>query len=135
MDLAADTLANCEGKEVLILGLAYRAGVKEDAFSGTLDLIRLSTTMGCTTFVHDWMYSDAELLSRGMHPLTRINYESISLIIIQNSDVKNIETLSYSFPNCELILDGRNLLATDQNATKVLSTLTDAKVAVLGNFI
>jgi hypothetical protein len=80
------------------------------------------------------MYSDVELLSRGMRPLARENYDSISLLIIQNSDVRNIQTLNYSFPNCELILDGRNLLASDENATKALANLTDAKVVVLGNF-
>jgi nucleotide sugar dehydrogenase len=134
MDVAAEKLASFEGKKILILGLAYRAGVKEDAFSGALDLLKLSAKIGCTTFVHDWMYSDVELLSRGMRPLARENYDSISLLIIQNSDVRNIQTLNYSFPNCELILDGRNLLASDENATKALANLTDAKVVVLGNF-
>lgn len=134
MDLAAHKLASFEGKEILILGLAYRAGVKEDAFSGALDLLNLSDQMGCITYVHDWMYSPSELISRGMRPLAPENYESISLLIIQNADIKNIQTLAFSFPNCELILDGRNLLAKNENAATAISKLTNAEVLTLGSF-
>lgn len=56
------------GLRVAVLGAAYRAGVKETAFSGVFAVVRELTRHGAVPVVHDPLYSAAELRKLGFEP-------------------------------------------------------------------
>lgn len=59
-------IGGLSGTRVLVLGAAYRGGVKETAFSGVFPLNALLAEHGAEAFVHDPLYTDAELESLGL---------------------------------------------------------------------
>jgi len=61
-------LSGLQGRRVVILGAAYRGGVKETAFSGVFPLVAAVSSRGGLPVVHDPMYSDAELEQVGLVP-------------------------------------------------------------------
>ena len=99
------------GKKVLILGLAYRGGVKEHAFSGTYPLVRLLNEAGAITRVHDPLYTLNEIENLGF------NYgesgDDIEILILQANHQQYKSLGSNDFPRVKYILDGRNYL--DEN--------------------
>jgi nucleotide sugar dehydrogenase len=104
-----------KGLKILIIGLAYRPGVKETAFSGALKLVELIEAEEGAAFVEDPLYSNQELLALGLNPLDR--REEIDFIIIhtwQNSDLN----LS-KFSKLRGIVDGRK--STTKGETKIQS--------------
>lgn len=56
------------GSRVVVFGLAYRPGVKEHAFSGAMDLVRLLQERGARVAVDDPLYEDAEIESLALEP-------------------------------------------------------------------
>lgn len=106
VDHVAMELGNLEGKKVAILGLAYRAGVKEHAFSGAFALAHLLEERGAIPSVNDPLYSEEELLTHGLHPY--ILGDSCDAVIIQTSH-KEYEALgAVDFPGVQFVYDGRN---------------------------
>lgn len=61
-------LGGLAGRSVAVLGLAFRPGVKEDAFSGAYRLVRLLRARGADALVHDPLYSTDELRQRSFEP-------------------------------------------------------------------
>jgi len=68
VDRLSDALSGLQGRRVVILGAAYRGGVKETAFSGVFPLVEAVSSRGGLPVVHDPMYSDAELEQAGLVP-------------------------------------------------------------------
>ncbi len=67
--LLADGLGgDLRGARVLILGVAYRGGVKETAFSGAFALRDVLTQAGATAVARDPLYDDGELRALGFEP-------------------------------------------------------------------
>ncbi len=64
----AERLGNLHGLTIAILGLAYRGGVKESAFSGAYALTQTLTAAGAHPVIHDPMYTDEELTRTGLTP-------------------------------------------------------------------
>jgi UDP-N-acetyl-D-mannosaminuronate dehydrogenase len=96
------------GKKVVILGAAYRGGVKEIAFSGVFPIADGLKLKGADVFVNDPLYTNEELTSLGFKPYTRGEVTSIAIIHTDHSEYKS---WSYKdMPNVELMLDGRNLV-------------------------
>ena len=56
------------GARVVVLGAAYRGGVKETAFSGVFDAVRALEQRGAAALVHDPLYTDEELQKLGFQP-------------------------------------------------------------------
>src|SRR3954451_670097 len=61
IELLAAAYGSLAGASVLVLGAAYRGGVKETAFSGVFPTVEALRARGAQVLVHDPMYSDAEL--------------------------------------------------------------------------
>ena len=96
------------GMRVAVLGLSYRGGVKESAYSGAFDLVACIEALGGSAEVHDPMYSDEELKEFGFTPY-RIG-ERIDAAVIQ-ADHKEYESLHPDdLPGCQAMLDGRGVL-------------------------
>jgi len=69
VDLLEDMVGgDLQGRVVVVLGLAYRSGVKEHAFSGAFDVVRELSRRGAVAKVHDPLYDDAELTALGLEP-------------------------------------------------------------------
>lgn len=106
VDVLEKHLGGINGKRIAVLGLAYRAGVKEHAFSGTWDLVRELTKRGAVPAIHDPLYSKKEIedLNLGHHEIGEV----CDAIIVQ-ADHSHYKTLSASdFPNAKFLVDGRN---------------------------
>lgn len=105
---------------VLILGLAYRPGVKEHAFSGVFELEKVLRDHGATTKVLDPLYSSVEIEALGLSPA---NAEFRPQIIILHTAHPDFSVLSvHQFEDVELVFDGRNFLKrTKWEGTKFIS--------------
>jgi len=68
VDLLARELGALDGRAILILGVAYRGGVKEAAFSGAAALRDELRVRGARPLASDPLYSDAELEAAGYEP-------------------------------------------------------------------
>lgn len=71
VDLLANALGGLEGRRVVVLGAAYRGGVKETAFSGVFPLVEILAQRGAIPVVHDPMFADDELCGVGLVPWQR----------------------------------------------------------------
>jgi nucleotide sugar dehydrogenase len=98
------------GKAVLILGIAYRDGVKEAAFSSTFLLARAIESRGGRVLVHDPLFSDDEVRALKLTPTSFPPPESVSAVILQaaHADYRDLDVAL--LPGCQVFLDGRGAL-------------------------
>ncbi len=112
--LLSDRLGSLSGKRVLILGYAYRGGVKEASCSSALLAISSLKRRGAVPLLHDPLFSDVELGATGAMPVHLDAPLSVDAVILQTDHVE-YNTLDWSrFPGCRVVIDGRNVL--DQRA-------------------
>lgn len=95
------------GATVVILGAAYRGGVKETAFSGVFPTQASLTERGATVLVHDPLYTDAELLALGLTPYHLGDAVDAAIIQADHSEYRALSPLD--LPGIRTILDGRRL--------------------------
>jgi UDP-N-acetyl-D-mannosaminuronate dehydrogenase len=107
----SNVLGGLAGLRCLILGVSYRAGVKETAFSGSLQLLSRFRAMGVEVFGHDPLYSVEELSELGFIPFS--GKESIDFAILQNDWAGYKNYSQADLPDCKLIFDGRRILSPD----------------------
>jgi nucleotide sugar dehydrogenase len=106
VDLLQNGLGDMQEKRVVILGLSYRGGVKEHAFSGTWDLISEIQARGGVPLVHDPMYGTDEIRGLGLMPF-ELN-DPCDGLIIQADHVEYRDLVSENFPGALFMVDGRN---------------------------
>ena len=68
IDRLAQALGTLEGTTVAVMGLAYRAGVKESRHSSAFPLAHALIAAGAVAYVHDPLFSDAEVRALGLEP-------------------------------------------------------------------
>ncbi len=103
---AVDRLGDVGGP-VLVLGVAYRGGVKEDAFSGARALGRELARRGTPAVFADPLYEADELRALGYAPWAG---EPVAGAIVQ-ADHAEYRTLSGAdLPGVRRVLDGRDVL-------------------------
>jgi UDP-N-acetyl-D-glucosamine dehydrogenase len=124
VDLVEDRLGSLDGQSVLVLGIAYRGDVREDAFSSAFRLRDELLAAGATVHGHD-PYFDAEHLRRlGFEPYDLDAPVPVRVAILQAAHAL-YETLDpAALPGVELLVDGRN--AVDD------ARWTDAGVGYVG---
>ena len=64
----ADVYGDLRGATVVVLGACYRGGVKETAFSGVFGVVEALRARGAAPFVHDPLFTAAELAALGLEP-------------------------------------------------------------------
>jgi UDP-N-acetyl-D-mannosaminuronate dehydrogenase len=101
-------LGSLNEKRILILGLSYRPGVKEDAFSGTYVLVKELAAHGARPFVLDPLYSETEMEAAGLEYCKDLDV--IDGIILHTAHPDFLELNSGMFPNLTAVMDGRNFL-------------------------
>ena len=97
-----------KGKKVVVLGAAYRGGVKETAFSGVFPTVNELKRLGATVVVHDPMYTDDELRHEGFEPFHF--GETADAAILQADHTEYLNLTNKELPGVSVILDGRNII-------------------------
>jgi nucleotide sugar dehydrogenase len=114
VSLLAKALGSLNGKKIAVLGISYRGGVKESAFSGVFPTVTALKAAGASVFVNDPMYSDEEISALGFSPF-KIG-DAIEGVILQ-ADHNGYKKLTKSdFPGVKAIVDGRRALNKDNFA-------------------
>jgi len=104
---ASDLLGGLTGLRVVVLGAAYRGGVKETAFSGVFPAVEALRARGAEVLVHDPLYSDDELEGFGWTPYHL--GETVDVAVVQ-SDHREYATLGPAdLPGVRLLVDGRRV--------------------------
>lgn len=99
-------LENLEGMRAVILGLAYRSGVKEDAFSGTYQLKAALESAGSRVLVADPLYSKDEIVQKGFDAFEPGDLADV--LILHTYDDSYAAISEADFPGLLLVFDGRN---------------------------
>jgi UDP-N-acetyl-D-mannosaminuronate dehydrogenase len=96
------------GKNVLILGLGFRPGVKVDTFSPAYALRDHLLKVGATVTIDDPYYSDAELRQAGFD---RGSAATSSVIVLNTAhrEYAHPDFAAWRRAGVEAVLDGRNL--------------------------
>jgi nucleotide sugar dehydrogenase len=109
VSLLAQSLGDLKGKKVAVLGISYRGGVKESAFSGVFGTVAALKSRGADVVVNDPMYNDEEITSLGFTPYAI--GESVDAVILQ-ADHKEYKGLSKKdFPGVQGVVDGRRAMS------------------------
>ncbi|MDN6428310.1 MAG: nucleotide sugar dehydrogenase [Propionibacterium sp.] len=102
-----EVLGDLSGSRVVVLGAAYRGGVKETAFSGVFATVDALHARGAEVLVHDPMFSDAELGAFGWEPYHL--GEPVDAAIIQADHAEYRELVPGDLPGVRLLFDGRRV--------------------------
>ncbi|MBC9718169.1 nucleotide sugar dehydrogenase [Streptomyces sp. TRM66268-LWL] len=102
----AEAYGELAGAEVLVLGAAYRGGVKETAFSGVFGVVGALRSAGAVPYVADPLYTDAELAGLGLTPHAG---QQVTALVVQ-ADHEEYATLgAEDFPGVRVLVDGRRV--------------------------
>ena len=112
VEQAAGLLGSLDGTRAVVLGAAYRGGVKETAFSGVFPTVEALTQRGADVRVHDPLYSDDELRALGFEPYRLGDQVDVAVLQTDHGDYRALTPAD--LPGIRLLVDGRN--ATDAAA-------------------
>jgi len=108
VDLLEEEIGNLSGKNVAVLGISYRGGVKESAFSGVFPTVAALIAKGAKVVVHDPMYTDPEITSLGFTPY-KIG-GAVDGMILQADHAEYKKLTAADFPGVKAVVDGRRAL-------------------------
>ena len=110
IDRIEERLGSLDGQPVVVLGVAYRGDVKEDAFSSAFRLRDELIAAGARVYAHD-PYFDAEHLRRlGFEPYDLESPAEVRVAILQAAHAEYAELEPSRLPGIELFVDGRNAI-------------------------
>ena len=95
------------GRSVCVLGVAYRGGVKETAFSGAFSLRDELIARGANVFAHDPMFSDDELIGLGFTPLGSDTVVDATVVQADHAEYGALDESMRS--RLGLLVDGRDM--------------------------
>jgi nucleotide sugar dehydrogenase len=104
-------LGTLENLKVLVLGLSYRGGVKEHAFSGAWDLVKIILAKKGKPLVHDPLYSADEIAQLGLSPQELGEECDVAILHTNHEEYKNLKP--DDLPGVKLVFDGRNFLSEE----------------------
>jgi nucleotide sugar dehydrogenase len=116
VDVAIETvrsvLGGLDDATVLVLGLTYRHGVKELAYSRALPLVDALRAGGARVLAYDPLLSDSEVERTGATPWTWGSVTpDVGAIVTQTADPAWLDLHTAWFPGLRVIYDGRNSLS------------------------
>ena len=100
------------GARVVVLGAAYRGGVKETAFSGVFDAVEALKARGATALVHDPLYSEAELEKLGFAPYHLGEPADAAVVQADHAEYKQLGP--DDLPGIKVFIDGRRVSSPEQ---------------------
>ncbi len=108
VDMLAEELdGGLAGARVLILGVSYRGGVKETAFSGAFPLAAELRARGATPVAADPLYDADELRALGFEPW---DGEAVAAAVVQSDHRQFTELSQRDLPGLKVLIDGRGAL-------------------------
>jgi nucleotide sugar dehydrogenase len=123
VDLLRRHMGPLQGVPVLVLGIAYRADVHEDAFSSAFQLRDALLAAGARVYAHDPRYDSAHLRELGFEPWDLNQPSPMRAAVLQAAHRAYLELGPAAIPGLEVIVDGRNALDparwTDEGVTVV----------------
>jgi UDP-N-acetyl-D-mannosaminuronic acid dehydrogenase len=110
VSLLDEALSGVAGRRVLILGVAYRGGVKESAFSGAFGLRDELTRRRAEPVAADPLYDDDELRDLGFTPW---DGGAVDGAILQADHADYRALAPGNLPGAKAVVDGRGALDAD----------------------
>jgi nucleotide sugar dehydrogenase len=104
----ADAYGDLRGATVVVLGACYRGGVKETAFSGVFAVVDALRTRGATPFVHDPLFTPAELAALGLEPYRDGLRCDAAVLQADHREYRGFTPAD--LPGVTVLLDGRGVL-------------------------
>lgn len=104
-----DRVGQIEGWTAVVLGLAYRAGVKESRHSSALRLVNALAGAGATAYVHDPLFSPDEVRAHGLEPPPAFPLPC-DLLVVQAWHPEYHDLDFAAFGGLRAVLDGRAAL-------------------------
>jgi nucleotide sugar dehydrogenase len=109
VETVSSHIGGLSGRRVLILGAAYRGGVKETAYSGVFDLKHAIEERGGRVVVSDPLFTGEELRNLGLEPWSG---DEIDAVIVQADHAEYSELGPDDMPGAQLVFDGRGVIDT-----------------------
>ncbi|XAS66188.1 nucleotide sugar dehydrogenase [Micrococcaceae bacterium Sec5.7] len=103
---------NLNGARIVVLGAAYRGGVKETAFSGVFDAVDAIARRGGTALVHDPMYTDEELVKLGFSPYHLGEPADAAVVQADHAEYKDL--IPADLPGVKTFVDGRRVSSAEK---------------------
>ncbi len=110
VDTVEDRIGSLDGKAVLLLGVAYRGDVREDAFSSAFRLRDELSAAGARVYGHDPYFDAEHLRSLGFEPYELGSGIPVRVAILQAAHEVYRSLDPAAIPGLELFVDGRNAL-------------------------
>jgi nucleotide sugar dehydrogenase len=108
----ASLLGGLSGAPVLVLGLTYREGVKELAYSRAIPLIRDLRAASADVSAYDPLLAPAEVEALGARPWAWGQEGGYRALVSQTADRQFASLDPAWFPSLAVVYDGRNSLRT-----------------------
>jgi nucleotide sugar dehydrogenase len=108
--LVEERLGSLQGEPVVVLGIAYRADVREDAFSSAFRLRDVLKSSGARVYGHDPYFSDEHLRGMGFEPYHLDAPADARVAILQAGHAAYRDLDPRAIPSLQLFVDGRNAL-------------------------
>jgi nucleotide sugar dehydrogenase len=105
-----DRIGALNGASVLVLGIAYRADVREDAFSSAYRLRDELRAAGARVYGHDPYFDADHIRSMGFEPYDLGAPVPVRAAVLQAGHAVYQQLDPASIPGLELFVDGRNVL-------------------------
>ncbi len=113
-------LHSLTNKNIVILGISYRPGVKEHANSGAYYLNKLLLERGASVFAMDPLYDNNETESLGFVPFDSTKNGYVGILLTEHNIFLQKEFFQKN--RLKSVLDGRNCLeGVDTGSTRVIS--------------
>jgi nucleotide sugar dehydrogenase len=113
VELLRSHIGPIEGVPVLVLGIAYRADVREDAFSSAFRLRDELKAAGATVYGHDPYFEADHIRELGFEPYDLAEPATVRAAIVQAGHAMYRDLDLDAIPGLELVVDGRNVLDRD----------------------
>ncbi len=110
VDTIEDRIGSLDGQPVLVLGIAYRGDVSEDAFSSAFRLRDELRAAGARVHAHDPHFTAEHLRERAFEPYELGSGVPVRVAILQAAHEDYLSLDPAALPGLELFVDGRNAL-------------------------
>lgn len=111
VSLLEGAYGDLNGARVVVLGAAYRGGVKETAFSGVFPTVAALESRGAQVWVHDPLYSDDELKALNLMPYQK--GDEVDAAIVQTDHAAYMKLRASDLPGIRALVDGRRVTSPD----------------------
>jgi nucleotide sugar dehydrogenase len=116
VDVIEDRIGSLDGQSVVVLGVAYRADVREDAFSSAFKLRDELLAAGARVFAHDPYFDPDHLRRLGFEPYDLEAPEEVRVAVLQAAHEVYRDLDPARLPGLQLFVDGRNAVERERFA-------------------